>query len=466
VATLCGLAFSTGAAGQAVGAASAAQGTAALETAASGTAGAVATPPPAGTTQTLPQVLVLLRLPPPHFDPGYAAPGAYANTSGRAGRRAVAAELAQAHGLALLSEWAMPSLGLDCYVLAVPDAQQPAEVAQALTQDPRVEWAQVVSLYHGQDGSATVTGHNDALYPAQPAAAAWHLTALHGVANGRGIEVAVVDSGVDADHPDLAGQVDRVENLVDGRPWVAEAHGTAVAGLIAARADNHVGIAGIAPQARLLALRACWQATARDSPASATGSTLCDSLSLAKALQAALSSDATVINLSLSGPPDRLLGRLIDRALEHGQAVVAAFDGQLPDGGFPASHPGVVAVSDTAPPAGRSGVFSAPGRDVPVPVPGGRWAFVSGSSYAAAQVAGLLALVAQRQRGPGAAGRTVGLISGRARLGAADLVGDGDGGIDACASVFGAAGRGACGSAAAGGSAAAAGPPVATAARW
>jgi subtilisin family serine protease len=64
--------------------------------------------------------------------------------------------------------------------------------------------------------------------------------------------VAVVDSGVDAEHPDLAGQLALRRNFVDAVPDAAEAHGTAVAGIIAARADNGIGIAGVAPGAR------CW----------------------------------------------------------------------------------------------------------------------------------------------------------------------------------------------------------------
>ena len=88
----------------------------------------------------------------------------------------------------------------------------------------------------------------------------------------------------------------------------------------------------------------------------------------------AIDHNAQVINLSLSGPPDPLLGRLIDVALSRGMVVVGASDPHMPDGGFPASHPGVVAVSDD-PSTTVPGVFIAPGRDTPTTQPGGRFAF-------------------------------------------------------------------------------------------
>ncbi|MEI4902441.1 S8 family serine peptidase, partial [Klebsiella pneumoniae] len=90
------------------------------------------------------------------------------------------------------------------------------------------------------------------LFPFQPAAHAWRLSDLHEISTGRSVRVAVVDSMVDLAHPGLAGQVVVSENFVSGRPGVAEQHGTGVAGIIAARADNGVGIAGVAPQARLM----------------------------------------------------------------------------------------------------------------------------------------------------------------------------------------------------------------------
>jgi subtilisin family serine protease len=95
-----------------------------------------------------------------------------------------------------------------------------------------------------------------------------------------------------------------------------------VAGIIAAKADNGVGMVGIAPGARLLALRAC----SERQRGSVTAST-CDSLTLAKALHFALERGADVINMSLSGPADPLLASLIELGLQRNVAVVAAFDG-------------------------------------------------------------------------------------------------------------------------------------------
>ena len=133
-------------------------------------------------------------------------------------------------------------------------------------------------------------------------------------------------------HPDLAGQLALRLSFVSGRPDAAEQHGTSVAGIIAAKANNGIGIAGIAPGARILALRACWQESA------AISSTVCDSFSLAKALYFAIHEKIDVINLSLSGPDDRLLRELLKVALSRDLAVVTAFDSRQTDGGFPVSY--------------------------------------------------------------------------------------------------------------------------------
>lgn len=351
-----------------------------------------------------PRLLVMLPLPPEHFRPDRHYAGGYGDALGRAARRRVAERIARDHGLQVQEGWPMPLIGVDCYLMSASAQQAAQRALQALAQDPRVAWAQAMQSFHGQ-------GHADPLYAVQPAATAWHLDELHAWATGRGVRVAVIDSGVAAGHPDLAGQLLDNRNLIAAGPVPAEQHGTAVAGIVAARADDGQGIVGIAPGARVLALRAC-----SEEPGPRTQ---CSSLGIAKALQAAISDAVDVINLSLAGPVDRLLGELLAVARARGIAVVAAVDPALPQGGFPASSPGVVAVAAQGGEAGVAGALFAPGRDVPVPAPPARWRFVSGSSYAAAHVSGLLALLREREAGAGAA--------------ALPVVGDGS--VDACAAM-------------------------------
>ncbi len=358
------------------------------------------------------KLLVMLRLPPPHYRPDISYGGRYNDDNGRSARRRSAIDLARAHGLTLLDDWPMPVLGVDCYVMRYADDASAERVLAVLARDPRVEWAQQVALYDGmglpqaattaapaaplvRDSVAkadiargtTLPTTPDALYPTQPSAKLWHLAELHRLTTGRNINVAVIDSGIDASHPDLAQQLSVSENFVSSGATPPELHGTAVAGIIAARAGNG-GIIGVAPEARLMALRACWQQPDR--------STRCSSFTLGKAINYAILHGAKVINLSLSGPPDRLLERLTDIALERGITVVGAVDPHASGATFPASHPGVLAVASLSAMPAR-GVLLAPGRDIPTTAPGARWQFVNGSSYAAAHVSGMAALLAQLQ---------------------------------------------------------------------
>jgi subtilisin family serine protease len=375
-----------------------------------------AAPPPAAahaSATTAQQVLVMLRAPTAHarLDGSYG--GSYTDAARAQARERIAERLAAQHGYAVVTVWPMPSLGMDCIVMTLPPGTSLAEGVAALEAHSEVAWAQPMNEFQAQ-------GHTDPLYALQPTAREWSLDDLHAVATGRSVRVALLDSGVDEHHPDLAQSVDKRVNFVDGQDYVAESHGTALAGLVAARADNGIGMVGIAPDARLLALRACWEVNARQ--------TLCNSLSLAKALNFAIEHHAEIINMSLSGPVDPLLGRLIDVALARRQQVVAAVDARLANGGFPAAHPGVIAVADEADPASAAataGAWTAPARDLPATAPGGGWHMVSGTSFAAGQVSGLLALMAQADasasRGGAPATRLVRLPGG---------------GIDACASLL------------------------------
>lgn len=343
-------------------------------------------PAPPAAEQAGPRLLVMLRMPPPHARPDADYGGGYGDAEGRNARRRIALRLARKLGIAVVDEWPMPLLGVDCFVMATPKGGDLDATARRLAADAAVSWSEPEHLFRAQ-GEAT---HNDPLYRAQPAAREWRLADLHRISTGRDVRVAVIDSMIERAHPDLAGRVALVENFVDSRPDPPEVHGTAVAGIIAATADNHIGIAGVAPGARLMGLRACWQEPGDGA------ATVCDSLSLAKALEFAVEHRAQVINMSLSGPSDLLLSRLIGVAQSRGAVVVAAYDRSQPDGGFPASQHGVIAVTDEESGPAPPGVVSAPGREVPTTEPGGRWSVVNGSSFAAAHVSGLFALMRQR----------------------------------------------------------------------
>ena len=365
-----------------------------------------------GMTDAAQQILVMLNLPPPHFRPDGNYTAGYADAAGSAARRRVAVALASRHGLTLVTSWPMPALGVECYVMNVPLPQHADDMVARLASDPRVVWAQPMNVFR------TLGGHNDPLFTLQPAAREWHLADLHATATGRGIRVAVIDSAVQLDHPDLVGQAAMNADFLGDAGAHAENHGTAVAGIIAARADNHIGIVGIAPEARLLALRACREVSPQE--------TTCTTLSLALALHEAIERGAQIVNLSLGGPPDRLIRQLVETALGRGVAVVAAADRSLPQGGFPAALPDVVAVVDEASGPAPSGMVAAPGSDVPTTVPASRWAMVSGASFAAAHVSGLLALMLETEAHSRLA---------RASLGIAPVT-RADGSIDACASLL------------------------------
>jgi hypothetical protein len=326
------------------------------------------------------EVLVMLRLPPLHFRPDAGYVGGYGAQSGSADRKRIAEELAARFKLRIVESWPMPALGVDCFVMEAPDDLALEPLIERMALDARVESVEAMNFFR-------VLSHDDPLYPLQPTAALWRLDELHRVATGRNVRVAAIDSGIELDHPDLAGRVMVARNFVDTRDAVAELHGTAVAGIIGARADNSVGIVGVAPDASLMALRACWQAP------SGEGAAVCSSFTLAKALQFAIDNNARVINLSLGGPRDRLLERLLAVAASHGAVIVAAADPRFPDGGFPASLSGVLAVAADDAHDAAEAIYLAPGRDIPTTLPGRRWGLVGGSSYAAAQVAGLVALL-------------------------------------------------------------------------
>jgi hypothetical protein len=362
-----------------------------------------------------------------------------------------AREIAVAHGLYLYGAWTMRSLGVPCIVYGVAPGEGIERVVRRLAADPRVESAQPVQRFEvlGEDGLGDrgAVQHRAAERPGaglpavdraagdrsagdpyahlQHGSAILRAAAAHRWATGRGVKVAVIDTGVDVTHPDLAARIVKAANFVDhgGRTFNRDVHGTAVAGLLAAVAGNGVGIAGVAPEVELLALKAC----VPKEPAALEA--VCDSYSLAQAVDAAIVLGARVVNLSLTGPHDPLLARLLARGIEGGMVVVAAADPRRADRGFPASMAEVIAGGAAAGPAAeaiggtgggglvqavaareapgrpasaagaarpRPALLIAPSADLLTTVPGGGYDFVSGSSLAAAQVAGVVALLLER----------------------------------------------------------------------
>ncbi|MBZ0280304.1 MAG: S8 family serine peptidase [Anaerolineae bacterium] len=211
------------------------------------------------------------------------------------------------------------------------------------------------------------------------------------------IAIAVIDSGICADHPDLQGDIlpgyDFVED--DLIPQDASGHGCGVAGIIAANANNNIGMAGIAAHARILPLRVL------DAQGLGTYS------DVAAAMVYAVDNGAAIINLSLGGSvPSTTLENAVNYAVAHGVLVIAASGNTGGSVLYPAAYPSVVAVASVDQNLQLSSFSSygpqvdllAPGRDILTTSPNGGYTLISGTSFAAPQVAGVAALELARGR--------------------------------------------------------------------
>lgn len=288
------------------------------------------------------------------------------------------------YALTPVDGWTITALGVYCAVLQVPADHSVATVLTALTQDQRIASAQHMQLFQTRSNLP-----NDPYYTMQTALQMMAFDAAHQQADGAGVRVAIVDTGVDTRHQDLAGRVRGNRDFVSnaGTPPV-EQHGTAIAGVVAAIGNNGVGIVGAAPAVDVLALRACWQTAAGDAA-------LCNSFTLAKALGYALDHNVDIINLSLAGPADPLLRQLTEAAIARGIVVVGAAPTGVAAQGFPAGVEGVIAVRSLAEVGGD--MLHAPGKDILTLAPANNYAFQSGDSLATALVTGVVALLLETE---------------------------------------------------------------------
>jgi type VII secretion-associated serine protease mycosin len=222
---------------------------------------------------------------------------------------------------------------------------------------------------------------------------------------GAGVTVAVVDSGVDADHPQLRGKVlpGRDFYLVGNLPgnFDCQSHGTAVASLIAAAPAPGVGFRGVAPDARILPVRITDRELNDDGEP-----TPIDPNAVANGIRYAVDSGATVINLSLSGYGDFPAVRdAVVYAQSKDALLVAAVGNRQTDGGggtsFPAEYDGVLGVGSVDIAGERTdgsqiGPYvdlMAPGEGVVGATRVGGHHYWTGTSFAAPIVAGTAALV-------------------------------------------------------------------------
>lgn len=239
----------------------------------------------------------------------------------------------------------------------------------------------------------------------------------HALANGHRVLIAVIDGGVDTRHPELAGLILDTFDAIGSGDRV-HPHGTSVVGAIAARAR----LRGTAPGAHILVARAF--GTHRTNMDGTTTDIL-------KAIEWAMQRQARVINMSFAGGRDPAIERRLNVARGRGIILVAAAGNAGPNSVplFPAANPAVIAVTATDEDdriyrnanRGNHIAVAAPGVNLLLPTLGGDYRMTSGTSFAAAEITGVIALMLERNPGlsPDAVRRA--LVSTARDLGAPGL---------------------------------------------
>ncbi len=309
---------------------------------------------------------------------------------------ATAGALEAAYGLRRLALAPLRTAGATLALFEVAANQDVMQVVARLERDGRAILPQPNYLFRLQGGAAPPRGMAYALRKLRADQAQRRVT-------GAGVLVALIDTEVDDAHPALSGRTVEKASVVSGGVVAGEdAHGTAMATLVVGQE------VGIAPGARLLAIRA-FQAD-REEPGAPMRST---SEKITLALDEAAQRRPRVINMSFGGPRDRLVALMVGQAMKTGALLVAAAgnDGPGAQPPYPAALAGVLAVSATDAndrvyqhaTRGNHVAMAAPGVDVVAAGPGGRWSLHSGTSFAAAHVAGVAALLYAARPSLGAA---------------------------------------------------------------
>ena len=151
----------------------------------------------------------------------------------------IATRIAADYNLEMVAQWPVTELGVHCVVYYVPADQLIEERESALSRDQRVELVQRMGVF-----KTLGTADADPYYPLQRNMQALHIEQLHQRSTGQGVRIAIIDTGISIEHPDLDGQFLDSSNFVsDISPsFETDRHGTAVAGIIGAKAGNGAGV--------------------------------------------------------------------------------------------------------------------------------------------------------------------------------------------------------------------------------
>ena len=295
--------------------------------------------------------------------------------------------LQRRHRLTRLESQAFQLSGTTLYRWRFAGSRSVATVVRELEADRLVAWAQPNYLFMLQQNETRTEG--DA---AQYGLAKLRLPQAHTLAKGDNVLVAVIDSAIDGNHPELAGSIAGTFDALSTTATPHQ-HGTAIAGVIAA----HGRLMGSAPDAKILAVRAF-----DPKDAGAQGTTF----NILKSLDWAAAQGARVINMSFAGPTDPAIHRSLEAARKKGIVLVAAAGnaGAKSPPLYPAADPNVIAVSATDADdrlfeqsnRGRHITVAAPGAQILVAIPDNGYEMSSGTSYSAAEVSGIVALMLQR----------------------------------------------------------------------
>jgi hypothetical protein len=300
--------------------------------------------------------------------------------------------IARRYELTQLDSQSFPLIGTSLYRWRLGGGRTVANTVRALGGERIVAVVQPNYVFTLQEETAKIVAgtQGDA---AQYVLAKLQCAQAQQMATGKDVLVAVIDSEIDAKHPDLDGTIVKSFDALggDAKP---HAHGTSMAGAIAA----HGKLLGIAPGAQVLAIHAF-----DDTPGAARGS----SFVIYKGLQWAADNGARVVNMSFAGPADPTLQRMLAAAYDKGIVLVAAAGNAGPksDPLYPAADPNVIAVTATDSDdhlfqmanRGRHIAVAAPGVDIFALAPGDEYVFTTGTSIAAAHVSGIVALLLEHK---------------------------------------------------------------------